>query len=131
MLQERQARNFTQAFTGKPGRTHSSLNDSGGSNHFSIKDKVALITGATGYLGKSIAKGLAKSGALVYLNGRNEKKVNELIVELEKQDLKVRAAVFDVTNKDQIKSFFSNCSFKIWISFELFMQSEAISKIFN
>ena len=50
---------------------------------FSIKDKVALITGATGYLGKSIAKGLAKSGALVYLNGRNEKKVNELILELE------------------------------------------------
>ena len=66
---------------------------------FSIKDKIALITGATGYLGKSIAKGLAKSGALVYLNGRNEKKVNELIVELEKQNLKVKAAVFDVTNK--------------------------------
>ena len=79
---------------------------------FSIKDKVALITGATGYLGKSMAKGLAKSGALVYLNGRNEKKVNELILELEKQGLQVKAAVFDVTNKNEIKSFFSNFDHK-------------------
>ena len=79
---------------------------------FSIKDKVALITGATGHLGKSMAKGLAKSGALVYLNGRNKKKVNELILELEQQGLQAKAAVFDVTNQDEIKSFFSNFDHK-------------------
>ena len=37
MLQQGQARNRAQDFTGKPGRPHSSLNDSGDRNHFSIK----------------------------------------------------------------------------------------------
>ena len=47
-------------------------------NLYSLKNKVALVTGAPGYLGKSMAEGLAMAGATVYINGRTENKVIEL-----------------------------------------------------
>jgi len=34
---------------------------------YSLKNKVAIVTGATGYLGKSMAEGLAMAGAIVYI----------------------------------------------------------------
>ena len=37
-----------------------------------LKDRVALITGATGYLGQALARGFAGAGAKLFLTGRNE-----------------------------------------------------------
>ncbi|MCL1785859.1 MAG: 3-oxoacyl-[acyl-carrier-protein] reductase [Alphaproteobacteria bacterium] len=45
---------------------------------FSLKDKVALITGATGGIGESIAMEFAKAGATVVITGRNESKLAEI-----------------------------------------------------
>jgi 3-oxoacyl-[acyl-carrier protein] reductase len=45
---------------------------------FSLKDKVALITGATGGIGEGIARAFAEQGATVVITGRNEEKLNEL-----------------------------------------------------
>ncbi len=47
-----------------------------------IRDRVTLITGATGYLGRAFAKGFVDAGASLYLNGRNESKLNALCREL-------------------------------------------------
>lgn len=44
---------------------------------FSLKDKVALITGATGGIGIGIAKQMQSAGATVVVTGRNESKLNE------------------------------------------------------
>jgi gluconate 5-dehydrogenase len=44
---------------------------------FSLDDKVAIVTGAYGYLGSAISKALAGFGANVILIGRNEKKLKE------------------------------------------------------
>ncbi len=44
---------------------------------FSLKDKVALITGATGGIGEAIAKKMKEAGATVVITGRNESKLNE------------------------------------------------------
>ena len=44
-------------------------------NLFDIKGKVALITGATGGLGKATALGLARAGAKVMLTGRDREKL--------------------------------------------------------
>ena len=38
-----------------------------------------LITGGTGHLGSEIAYGMAKLGAEVIINGRNEKSINKLV----------------------------------------------------
>ena len=43
-----------------------------------LKDKVALVTGATGGIGGAIAREFAKMGATVVITGRDEKKLEEL-----------------------------------------------------
>lgn len=46
---------------------------------FSLDGKVAIVTGAYGYLGSSISKALADYGANVILVGRNEQKLKDFI----------------------------------------------------
>ena len=43
-----------------------------------LKDKVALITGATGGIGEAIAKTFKDMGAIIVITGRNEAKLKEL-----------------------------------------------------
>jgi 3-oxoacyl-[acyl-carrier protein] reductase len=47
-----------------------------------LKDRVALITGATGYLGQALARGFGAAGAKLFLTGRNEAVLAELASEL-------------------------------------------------
>lgn len=47
-----------------------------------LEDRVALITGATGYLGQALARGFASAGAKLFLTGRNEAVLAELAKEL-------------------------------------------------
>ena len=45
---------------------------------FNLKDKTALVTGASGGIGASIALALHKQGAKVCITGTNLKKLNQL-----------------------------------------------------
>lgn len=49
---------------------------------FNLKDKTALITGASGGIGKAIAQALYKQGAKVALTGRNKDALENLAKEL-------------------------------------------------
>lgn len=49
---------------------------------FNLEGKVALVTGATGGIGESIAKALRAQGASIAISGRNEDKLNALVAEL-------------------------------------------------
>jgi len=51
-------------------------------NLFSIKDKVAIVTGATGALGGAIAVGYAYAGAKVVLTGRKAAKLEEVAAQI-------------------------------------------------
>jgi NAD(P)-dependent dehydrogenase (short-subunit alcohol dehydrogenase family) len=46
-------------------------------NLFSLKEKVALVTGGSTGLGKSISKAFVKNGAKVYIASRNQKNLEE------------------------------------------------------
>ena len=82
-----------------------------------LRGKNCLITGATGGLGKEIAKEFAKNGCNLFLTGRNNEKLNELKNELENSEnnIKIGFEQADLSNIseiqkliDQIKKMFSN-----------------------
>jgi NADP-dependent 3-hydroxy acid dehydrogenase YdfG len=54
-----------------------------------LEDRVALITGATGYLGQALARGFGAAGAKLFLTGRNEAVLAELARELRARTLAV------------------------------------------
>lgn len=49
---------------------------------FSLKDKTALVTGATGGIGEAIARALHAQGAVVGISGRNKEKLDFLAASL-------------------------------------------------
>ncbi len=62
---------------------------------FSIKGKVAIVTGATGSLGSAISKGYGFAGAKVMCTGRNEKKLKSLVDEMIKEGIVCAYSVGD------------------------------------
>lgn len=73
-------------------------------NMFSVEGKVALVTGATGALGKVLAKAYAYSGAKVVMTGRNEKKLAELEAEFKAEGLDCAYVVADPANEEDVKA---------------------------
>tara|TARA_B100001750_G_C15520610_1_gene611214 strand:- start:3028 stop:3792 length:765 start_codon:yes stop_codon:yes gene_type:complete len=74
---------------------------------FSLKDKVAIVTGSNKGIGKGIAMAFAKFGAHVVVVGRNENlniAVSEEIKSLGVRSLPVK---LDVTDEKSVKNFFS------------------------
>ena len=67
--------------------------------NWELQDRVTLITGATGYLGRAIAKGFAEAGARLFLSGRNEQTLATLAKELD-----ARAVVADLTEENAATS---------------------------
>src|SRR5207302_1323270 len=73
-----------------------------------LSGKTAIVTGATGGIGKEIARGLAKLGATVIVGARNPSKGEEVARELKKDAPKpenVKAMVVDVSSVASIKQF--------------------------
>ena len=74
-------------------------------NRFSLKDKVIIVTGATGVLGHSFIRALAAEGAVVGVLGRNEKMAKGRVAEIEASRGRAIVLVADVLNeKDLIEA---------------------------
>ncbi|KAL4870147.1 hypothetical protein BDV12DRAFT_184734 [Aspergillus spectabilis] len=71
---------------------------------FSVKGKVALITGGGSGIGLMATQALAKNGAKVYITGRTEEKLDK-VVELYNKNIlgEIIPIAADVTKKDSIK----------------------------
>ncbi|MDB5203323.1 MAG: 3-ketoacyl-ACP reductase [Ferruginibacter sp.] len=68
----------------------------------SIKDKVALVTGAGKGIGKAVAIALAKEGVNVGLIARTEKDLVTVAQEIKALGVKVAYATADVSNIDEV-----------------------------
>jgi gluconate 5-dehydrogenase len=66
---------------------------------FSLKGKLALITGSSQGIGLAIAAGLGDAGAALVLNGRDEGKLETVRAALAAKGFKAHAAAFDVTDE--------------------------------
>lgn len=71
---------------------------------FDLKNKKALITGSSDGIGYAIAEQLAVEGAVVYINGRDKKRVKEAIDRIRKKYKKasLEPAVYDLGQKEQV-----------------------------
>jgi 3-oxoacyl-[acyl-carrier protein] reductase len=70
---------------------------------FSLKDKVALVTGASQGIGRETALALAQAGAKVVVAARNEEKLTNLVTDILAAGGDALAIKMDVADSDQIK----------------------------
>ncbi len=70
---------------------------------FSVKDRVAIITGASHGIGRALARGFAASGAPVVLVARGLADLQAVTRELESRGCRVVAAPADVTDEGQVE----------------------------
>ncbi|MEA2487002.1 MAG: hypothetical protein QOF16_656 [Actinomycetota bacterium] len=71
---------------------------------FSLKDKVAIVTGASRGIGRAIAIGLAEAGADVAVAARSEADLETLAKEIDAAGRRALPIVTDVTDRSQIES---------------------------
>jgi len=69
---------------------------------FDLTGKVALITGASHGLGMAVAKGLAKAGATIVVNGRSAQRLEQAKREYAKEEIEAHTFVFDVTKENEV-----------------------------
>jgi 3-oxoacyl-[acyl-carrier protein] reductase len=75
---------------------------------FSLKDKIAVVTGASQGIGRDTALALAEAGAKIAVAARNEEKLAELVQEISAKGGEAFAVKMDVADLDQIKSGFKS-----------------------
>lgn len=66
-----------------------------------LENKVALITGGYGGMGRASARLFAKEGATVFIAGRNEERGDALVAEIKEAGGKAHFVKLDVINQDQ------------------------------
>jgi NAD(P)-dependent dehydrogenase (short-subunit alcohol dehydrogenase family) len=78
------------------------LDDADVMHQFRLDGRVAFLSGATGHLGRFMAKALVEAGAHVVLNGRRKDVLKTFAAELKKSGHHVSTACFDVTDEDAV-----------------------------
>src|SRR5437879_11050099 len=73
---------------------------------FSLKDKVALVTGASQGIGRDAALALSEAGAKVAVAARNEEKLASLVREIVAAGGEAFAVKMDVADAEQVKAGF-------------------------
>jgi 2-keto-3-deoxy-L-fuconate dehydrogenase len=73
---------------------------------FSLKNKIAVVTGAASGIGRAVALIFAKQGAFVHLLDMNMEGLDIVLSEIKELQADARAHVADVTNQQEIKSIF-------------------------
>ena len=73
---------------------------------FSLKDKVALVTGASQGIGRDTSLALAEAGAKVAVAARNEEKLSALVADIAAAGGTGFAVKMDVADAEQVKAGF-------------------------
>lgn len=82
---------------------------------FNIEGKIILVTGSTGGIGQALARGLCENGAVVIVNGRDKKKLDQQVKELQDAGYNVHGSCFDITDGQQINEAVENINKSIGV----------------
>lgn len=77
---------------------------------FSLKGKIALVTGGTYGIGMAMAKALGKAGATIIFNARRKEMVEEAEKEYKAEGYTAYGYQCDVTKEDEVKAMVANVS---------------------
>lgn len=94
---------------------------------FSLKDKVAVVTGASQGIGRATALALAEAGARVALAARNAEKLAGVVGEICAAGGEAMAVTMDVANAEQIKNGFKQVLEK-FTRLDILVNNAAITK---
>lgn len=72
--------------------------------NFSLKGKIALVTGASYGIGFAIATSLSEAGATIVFNDINQELVDKGLAAYAERNIKAHGYVCDVTNEEQVNS---------------------------
>jgi len=73
----------------------------------SIKDRIAIVTGASSGIGWGIAKAIAAEGAITVLAARSADKLETLAAEIEAEGGRASVVPTDVTDDAQVEKLFA------------------------
>ena len=72
-------------------------------NMFSLKGRVALVTGAAYGIGFAIARAFAKAGAKIAFNCRSQKHLDQALKDYTAEGIDAKGYIADVTDEEQVK----------------------------
>lgn len=77
-------------------------------NSFSLNGKVALVTGGAYGIGFAMAEALAKAGAKIAFNCRNEANLEKALADYKAKGIEARGYIADVTKEDEVAKLVSD-----------------------
>ena len=84
-------------------------------DQFSLKGKIALVTGASYGIGMAIAKALHGAGATIVFNDINADLVQKGIASYKEAGIKAHGYVFDVTDEEQVYQFIDRITSEVGV----------------
>jgi len=97
---------------------------------FDLTGQVALVTGSTKGIGKSIAQELARAGAKVVISSRKAEACEAVLAEFKKEGLEAIAMPCNISRKDEVKALFDH-TISTWGRVDILVCNAAVNPYYG